>query len=210
MKARKRVLLVTVLAVCGVSGCASRSGAPATPSHAPTSTPVTSTPVVVPSVSLTPYPTGTSTAQPRGLPQGERGVTGTAAGSLAVATRFVAMSYTQDTAIDDSPWNALKRGSVLATATYAAQILGSPPVAAPGATWNSWAAHHAYTRVSVSQQATQDQPPPTMTAAFYMFTVKVSVIGAASTVAPVTVFVHVTRPATDQPWRVASLTVSSQ
>lgn len=208
MNARGGLFVVAVAGMCAVSGCASSGGASSTAAHRRPSTQVTSAPVVVPSVSLPPYPTSTSTAQPRGVPQGARGVL--SSDSLAVATRFVQMSYAQDTTIDTSPWDALKRASVLATATYGAQIRSSQPVAAPGAQWNTWATHHAYTRVTVTQQATEDQPPPSTTTAFYTFTVKVSVVETASTVAPVVVFVHVTRPVTDQPWRVASLTVSSQ
>lgn len=208
MNARSGVVVLTVIGLCGVSGCASSGGAPSTSSHRTMATQVTSAPVVLPSVSVPPYPTSTSTAMPRGLPQGARGLASSE--SLAVATRFVRMSYAQDTAIDDSPWDALKRASVLATPTYAAQILGSAPVAAPGAQWNLWAAHHAYTRVTVSQQATQDQPEPTTTSAFYTFVVAVRVVGVSSAVTPLTVFVRVARATTDQPWRVASLKVSSQ
>ncbi len=199
------VLAATVGLVCGVTGCASSSTPASTSSTHPAA--ATSLPVVVPSVTASAYPTSTSTAQPRGLPGGPRGVN--TSSSLAVATRFLQMSYSQDTVIDDSPWDALKRASVLATPSYAAQVLGSPPVAAPGAQWNLWAAHHAYTRVTLTRQPAQDEPAPTSASAFYTFVVHVAVVGVASTVAPVTVFVHVTRANTDVPWTVASLTVAS-
>lgn len=156
---------------------------------------------------ISPYPTGSGTGAPRGFPTGAKAAQRSDAGS--VAGTFVAMTYAQDTRIDTSPYDAQRRAAALATPAYAAQLIAQAPAAAPGAQWNSWAAHRAYSTAKVSSVPTQDQPAPTPTVTYLTFTVLVNVVGVTQPAQQLTAFVKVTRVSEADAWQVASVSIST-
>ena len=156
---------------------------------------------------ISPYPTGSGTGAPRGFAAGVKAAQGVDAGSVAAV--FVTMTYAQDTRIDTSPYDAQRRAAALATPAYAAQLIAQAPAAAPGAQWNTWAQHRAYTTVKVSAVVTQDQPPPTPTVTYLTFAVRVSVVGVTEPAQQLTAFVKVTRVLESSNWQVASMSIST-
>jgi hypothetical protein len=78
--------------------------------------------------------------------------------ATAVSRAVIIIQWTMDTVIDTSQYQAELRSGPFLTPAYLAALRASPPVSAPGAQWNAWAAHHAYT--TVVPRAEFDDPPP--------------------------------------------------
>jgi hypothetical protein len=112
-----------------------------------------------------------------------------------------------DTVTDASQYQAELRSAPFLTAAYLATIKSTAPVTAPGYQWDQWAAHRAYTTVSLAAGG-DDAPADTATAAYTQWEVTVTPHGTGGwTGAPlsVTVFVVLSREGTGQPWLVSSM-----
>lgn len=70
-----------------------------------------------------------------------------------------------DTTVDTDPHDTVARAAVWLTPGFAAQVKAFPPVAAPGAAWNGWAAHRAYVVVT-ARMGGDEHPPDTATTAY--------------------------------------------
>jgi len=137
-----------------VSSPTSPSAAPfsaAPSSAAPGSVPPRSTAAPVPS--NPPIPAG-NPGQPRGQAGGP--VDGQAPDGVAAA--FAAATFTYDTALDRSPYDAQVRSAVYATPAFAA-VLKQPLQQGGGAEWNTLAAHHGYTTVALAVNHDDGRPP---------------------------------------------------
>lgn len=80
---------------------------------------------------------------------------------LAVGQAFVALAYTSDTALDTTPADAGRRAAALAGDPLAQDLRAARSAAAPGATWQSWAQHSAYTRVTTTENVDDGRPADT-------------------------------------------------
>ncbi|WP_067067585.1 hypothetical protein [Carbonactinospora thermoautotrophica] len=128
----------------------------------------------------------------------------------AVSRAAVTVMWTMDTTIDTSQYQAELRAAPYLTADYAARLRQYPPVAAPGAQWNQWAAHRAYTTVRLTP-GYDDRPLDTATTAHRQWSVTATPIGRdgwRGQPVTATVFVTLTRTGPGQPWRVAAVTVA--
>ena len=93
------------------------------------------------------------TSTRRAVTAGPRIVTptpATAATPNAAALTGVKAIESSDTTVDADPHDTVHRAAAWLTPAFAAQVKAFPPVAAPGATWNTWAAHRAYLVVTTS------------------------------------------------------------
>ena len=89
----------------------------------------------------------------------------TASTPNAAALAGVKAIESSDTTVDDDPHDTVQRASAWLTPAFAAQVKAFPPVAAPGATWNAWAAHRAYVTVTTSLGG-DEHPTDTATTAY--------------------------------------------
>jgi len=184
-----------------VSSPTSPSAAPfsaAPSSAAPGSVPPRSTAPPVPS--NPPIPAG-NPGQPRGQAGGP--VDGQAPDGVAAA--FAAATFTYDTALDRSPYDAQVRSAVYATPAFAA-VLKQPLQQGGGAEWNTLAAHHGYTTVALAVNHDDGRPPDQLGAAARAYTITVTGHGEDGWTAPLdsqTMYVFLTRTGTTTPWQVA-------
>jgi hypothetical protein len=154
-----------------------------------------------------PIPPGNPTKEPAGgLPKPSQ-VNGLSA--TAVAVTVAAVTYRYDTAIDNSPSDAQRRAKPWLSAALAAQLEGGP-VAAPGAEWNTWVQHRAYT-TSTALDATEDgAPADTTTRADRTIAVTVQPIGRdrwRGTPQQYALFITLNRPGAKSSWQVSQLQV---
>jgi hypothetical protein len=185
------VLLLTALAV----SCSSRH---TTPKPAP---PTATNPVAAP------IPAGREGIPKAGLPDLGK-VDG--ADPAAVAGAALSTLWTIDTAIDTSRYDAEKRAAQLYTPEQAAGLTAASPRAVPGGDWALWAAHQAYTTVSVQQSHEDGAPEDGPTLVHQRWVVTATPHGRDGwTGQPelTTAFIILARADTTQPWRVDSLTV---
>ncbi len=127
----------------------------------------------------------------------------------AVSRAAVIIQWTMDTVTDASQYQAELRSGPFLTPGYLGQLRASPPVAAPGYQWAQWAAHRAYTTVSLVAEP-DDQPADTATTAYRQWGITVTPHGAGGwTGAPLTatVFVELTRTGPGQRWLVVAVLV---
>lgn len=179
----------------GITPTGSQTTAPGTPGES--TTPITPQPI----------PPGNPTKAPAGgLPRPSQ-VNGLNAS--AVAATVAAVTYRHDTAIDNSPSDAQRRAKPWLTATLAAQLDGGP-VAAPGAEWNTWVQHRAYT-TSTAVDATEDgAPEDTATRADRTIAVTVQPVGRdrwRGAPQQYALFITLTRSSAKAPWQVSQLQV---
>lgn len=185
-----------------VTGCSAAGG-----SAAPNS-PSTAVSATAPPYSPQPLPTGRGGTPPVPLPQ-----VGQVAGAdaTAVARAAVTVMWTYDTTIDTSPYGASVRAAPFLVPSYAAQIKAAPPVAAPGADWNLWSAHRAYTVVSLTAESDSGAPPDTDTTAYRQLGVTITPTGRdgwRGQPQTQTVFVVLNRSGSSAAWRVGTVSVS--
>ncbi|MFG1913068.1 hypothetical protein [Kribbella sp. NPDC048928] len=211
---RRTVLAALGFVVLAATGCSNDGTAnqqPSEPAASPPAATVTGTPgpPSVPATPVTPdpIPTGNPTKTPAGgLP---RPAQVNSLNASAVAATVAAVTYRYDTAIDNSPSDAQRRATPWLTPAYAAQLTGGP-AAAPGAEWNTWAQHRAYT-TSTAVDATEDgAPPDTTTRADRSIAVTVTPIGRDrwhGTPQQYVLFITLTRDGAAAPWRVSQLQV---
>lgn len=208
--------LAAAAAVLLAAGCSSNDTAQQPPSSSASSTPTrspaaTGTPgaPTIPATPVTPQqiPTGDPAKTPAGgLPRPSQV---NSLNASAVAAAVAAVTYRYDTAIDNSPSDAQRRATPWMTPAYAAQLAGGP-VSAPGAEWNSWVKHRAYT-TSTAVDATEDgAPPDTPTRADRTIAVTVTPLGRdrwRGTPQQHALFITLTRAAAAAPWQVSQLQV---
>jgi len=168
-------------------------------SAAPGSVPPRSTAAPVPS--NPPVPAGVA-GQPRGQAGG-----GPVDGQSpdAVSAAFAGTTFTYDTALDRSPYDAQVRSAVYATPPFAA-VLKQPLHQGGGAQWNTLAAHHGYTTVALAVNHDDGRPPDQLGAAARGYTITVTGHGEDGWTAPLdsqTMYVFLTRTGTTTPWQVA-------
>ncbi len=184
-----------------VSSPPAPSAAPS--SVAPGSAAPRSTPGPVPS--NPPVPAG-SPGQPRG--RGAAPVDGQSPDGVASA--FAAATFTYDTALDRSPFDAQVRSAVYATPAFAA-VLKQPLAQGGGAEWNTLVAHHGYTTVPLTANHDDGRPPDQLGAAARAYTVATTGHGDNGWSAPLdsqTMYVFLTRTGTATPWQVSRVSFS--
>lgn len=164
MKAPAPAALAAALLAPVLTGCGATpgTGAPDDSRPAPAST---RTAIEEPP-EAGPLPTATAGPPRPGLP---RKVDHADPGAVSEAALTV--MWTIDTKIDISPHDATLRAIPYVTPEYATEIKDTPQRSGPGAEWNSWAAHHAYTRVHLSPANDAGKPPDTEADAYRTWTV---------------------------------------
>jgi len=179
-----------------LSSSAAGSSAASSPAEPSTLGPVPSNP---------PIPAGTP-GQPRGrvaAPVDEQSPD-------AVAAAFAAATFTYDTALDRSPFDAQVRSAVYATPPFAA-VLKQPLQQGGGAQWNTLAAHHGFTTVALTANHDDGRPPDQLGAAARAYTVATTGHGDNGWTTPLdsqTMYVFMTRTGTATPWQVARVSFS--
>lgn len=202
--------LVALLAGCGSSASSGQassvsSSSPGRVGGSSTAPSVSTDPgAALPSVQ--PYPTGTTSPDPRGMPKGVAGVD--RSDPAATAVGFAVATWAWDSRIDTSPWNAQHRSAGLATGQYAS-VLGKPAHAAPGASWNAMEKAKGYTRVTTKVIPTDDAPSASPTKRVFTLLVTVTTVGAKVPTEHLTMFISLNRDAVGQPWQVSSSSVSA-
>lgn len=127
----------------------------------------------------------------------------------AVSQAAVIIQWTMDTVTDASQYQAELRSAPFLAPAYLAQLRAHPPVAAPGYQWSQWAAHRAYTTVSVVAEP-DDQPADTATTAYRQWGITVTPHGAGGwtgAAMAATVFVQLSRAGSGRPWLVSAIYV---
>jgi hypothetical protein len=131
------------------------------------------------------------------------------ANPTAVSQAAVIIQWTMDTVTDASQYQAELRSAPFLAPAYLAQLRAHPPVGAPGYQWNQWAAHRAYTTVSVVAEP-DDQPADTATTAYRQWGITVTphgVGGWTGAAVAATVFVQLSRGGSGRPWLVSAIYV---
>ncbi len=161
-------VVVAVIAGCGGPATAppppptgtSVSSAAASPPAPPAAS--TSSLMAQPSTaSSSPAPVPSNPPVPAGVAGRPRGEVGNAVDGQspdAVAAAFAGTTFTYDTAIDRSPFDAQVRSAVYATPAFAA-VLKQPLQQGGGAQWNTLAAHHGYSTVALAVNHDDGRPP---------------------------------------------------
>jgi len=128
-----------------------------------------------------------------------------------VAAAFAAATFTYDTALDRSPYDAQVRSAVYATPAFAA-VLTQPLAQGGGAQWNTLVAHHGYTTVALTVNHDDGRPPDQLGAAARAYTVATTGHGDAGWSAPLdsqTMYVFLTRTGTTTtPWQASRVSFS--
>jgi len=127
-----------------------------------------------------------------------------------VASAFAAATFTYDTALDRSPFDAQVRSAVYATPSFAS-VLKQPLQQGGGAEWNTLAAHHGYTTVALTENHDDGRPPDQLGAAARAYTVTTTGHGDNAWSAPLdsqTMYVFLTRTGTTTPWQVSRVSFS--
>lgn len=193
---RAAAAALVVLAAAGCSAAHHRPAPPATPSTSAASGP---------GPGQSALPTGRAGTPAAGLPAHVDSQDAT-----AVAAAAITADWTWDTALDTSPADAQRRSQPWLTPQYAAQVAHAPTVAAPGAQWDTLAAHHGYTTAALAR-AFDDPTADTATSAWREFTVTVTEHGRDGWHGPVSTYVqyaHLTRPTAGAPWQVDQMRVA--
>ncbi len=173
---RRTVAALTVALAAVVGGCADHSN-----QSRPT--------VTVPATLAAQSPTPTSPARaftPAPIPTGRPGMpagglpppsTITSSDPDVAAVAALTAYYGADTALDLSPADTHRRALPWTTGQLAAAITADRPIAAPGATWNTWAAHRAYTTVTATRAYDDGAPAETPTTAYRQYVITVTLHG---------------------------------
>jgi len=204
--------------VCGAC-TATPTPPPAVPPPAPTSASASSgvpgaTVAPRPSAAVTGTPIPSAPTVPAGRPGQPRGAVPAPVSSGdpdAVAAAFADTTFTYDTAIDRSPFDAQVRSAVYATAQFATQ-LRRPLVQGGGAEWTALAAHHGYTTVALTPNVDDGRPPDQLRAAARSFTPAVTGHGDGGWVQlwdSQTMYVFLTRTGAQALWQVDRVSFGS-
>lgn len=199
---------VSALAL-GTAACSTNDSAgPGQPSGKPAPSTVTGTPPTpgeLGTVSPELMPTGNPTKTPPGGVPRPGQVNSFDATTVAVTV--AAVTYRHDTTIDNSPSDAQRRARPWLARELAAQLEGGL-AAAPGAEWNMWTQHRAYT-ISTAVDATESgAPEDTATRADRAVAVTVRPVGRdrwRGRVQQRTLFITLTRTNAKAPWLVSQM-----
>ncbi|GAA2066255.1 hypothetical protein GCM10009801_12450 [Streptomyces albiaxialis] len=120
--------------------------------------------------------------------------------------------WTFDTAVDRGPQDAELRTADVGwlTGAYAKRLRGHRSRPVPGAQWQRWDDHRAYTTVGLKQTQDAAKPPDSDAEAWRQWTVTATPKGRdrwKGDPVTVTAYVQLTRTAPGKPWRVAGVTV---
>lgn len=165
-------------------------------------------------------PTAASGA-PKTLPPGR---TGTPHGGIqsprsvdqddptAVSRAALTVMFRYDTTMDTSRNDAARRAAEAGWCTpeYAAELRDAAAFSGPGAEWATWAQHRAYAVPKLTAVREAGQPTDTDTDAYRQWVVSITPTGRDKWKGKPevsTAFVHLTRPATGKPWRLAAVTI---
>ncbi|GAB2919988.1 hypothetical protein GCM10027047_16740 [Rhodococcus aerolatus] len=152
---------------------------------------------------VTPPAVATGTpGQPRGAAPGPVDRTD----PTAVAAAFTTATFTVDTAIDRSRFDAQARSAVWASPAYAA-VLTTPPPSTGDAEVTDLAAHRGFTTVALSPNSDAGRPTDELRSAARSFTVAPTGHGEdgwTQAWATRTIYVFLTRDGGDAPWQVSS------
>ncbi|WP_459645179.1 hypothetical protein [Kineococcus sp. NUM-3379] len=94
----------------------------------------------------------------------------------AVAQAALVALYSHDTSIDTGPHDAALRALPWLSSSFARAVQEARPVAAPGAEWNEWAQHQAWTTPRVIE-ALDQRPEDTSVQAFRQYQVDLTPTG---------------------------------
>jgi hypothetical protein len=170
-------VLGVLLTAATVSSCGSQPEPPRPPAPAPAAT-VTHSPVpttVGPGdVQIIP-PVATPSRPPRGAAGRAQAVDRHNPDS--VGAQFVKLAWSSDTAVDRTLADTSRRAAPLATPTLARQLRTAVSAAAPGAQWETWAAHHAITRVSLRPNTDDGRPTDTPTTVYRAWQAQITPVG---------------------------------
>ncbi|MBO8188892.1 hypothetical protein [Streptomyces spirodelae] len=130
----------------------------------------------------------------------------------AVGKGALTAMWTYDTDVDRGPQDAGVRTADAGwlTETYARRLRDHRSGSAPGAQWETWSQHRAYTTVELAKTEDASKPGDTDTVAWRQWTLTTTPHGRDGwKQQPTTVvaFVHLVRAAAGKPWRVADITV---
>ncbi|HSA50272.1 MAG TPA: hypothetical protein VLH10_09195 [Yinghuangia sp.] len=128
-----------------------------------------------PPPSTVPVLTGRPGTPAGGAPPAPSSVDGRDA--VAVSRAVVAITYTMDTAIDASGWDAAMRAAPYLAPEYFATLRDNPPDRSPGGEWFTWQAHQAYTTVELTSADETGKPEDTPFRAFHAWNVTVTATG---------------------------------
>jgi hypothetical protein len=133
------------------------------------------------------------------------------AGPGAVAVAMIKALWTVNAVKDKTPYAAELRATAYMTASYAAEIKGTPPQAAPGAQWQSWFDHHVVTTVRAVREYDSGAPVSTPSTAYLQYGVTVVPHGAHGWKGAdntYTQFVELARASSRASWLVAAVEIS--
>ncbi|WP_218058264.1 hypothetical protein [Streptomyces sp. Wb2n-11] len=218
MTPRTRVLplALTVAAAVLTASCTSASDEP---DHKPPTTAVSTPPPATGAgpypdpVSPTPAPERSRAAkikQPKdGIPSPDD-VDQKDAGAVSRAALQAMLTF--DTTVDTGRTEASVRAADAGwcTPAYAAKLRSATSRSGPGAAWNSWATHRAYTTVELTPADEAGRPADTATTAYRQWAATITPRGRDRwTGEPemLTAFVELTRSQAGAPWRVNSLSL---
>lgn len=155
-----------------------------------------------PLVSVSPYPSSSFSGTPPVPVPSPATVNGADVDAVALAA--VRAIESSDTRLDADPNDTVKRASAWLTPAFAAQVRAYPPVAAPGVTWNLWAAHRAYLKV-ITSLAGDDHPVDSATAAYRQVVAVLHPVGRDGWAGPAqTTVVFVALAPVHGQWRLSS------
>lgn len=204
---RTATMAAAVVLLCALAGCGTVPTSPGDDSAGTTA--ASAMPAPAPSSTqepAAPLPTG-SAGTPRPALPDPKAVNGSDAD--AVSRAALTVMWTIDTRIDVSQHDATVRAAPYLTEKYAAEIKDTPPRAAPGAEWTTWAQHHAYTTVTLKAVRDAGIPPDTATAAYRQWLITSTPHGDSQWTGPPTAtaaFVRLART-TGGPWQVEAVKV---
>lgn len=123
----------------------------------------------------------------------------------AVARWVVETMYSANTSVDPGPNAAARRAVPLLTTEFAEGVLNSPPLRAPGAQWNTWAARKVRLEPKI-RAITDDRPTDSAKQAYRIYEVtQIPKAADCATLAPVVVTVYVLLRKGADGWAVQSV-----
>ncbi|MGW2725098.1 hypothetical protein [Streptomyces sp. NPDC001492] len=206
-QAAAAAVLVAILA----TGCGAFSDGTST-DQAPPKAPTPSGPGPYPTPrgasEAAPLPSG-SAGQPKGGIPSPADVNGRDATAVSKAALTALTTY--DTTIDTSRDDAGRRTAAAGwcTATYAAQLRAAVSRSQPGADWQTWTTHKAFTVPRLTEAEDAGGPDDTDTAAYRRWTITLTPTGRdgwKGSPQTLTAYAELTRSTASAPWRLNTVT----
>ncbi len=127
----------------------------------------------------------------------------------AVGAAFIRLAWTSDTRLDTTPMDAGRRAAALAVPALARSLRTASSAADPGADWQTWAQHHAYTRVQLQPNPDSGAPGDTPTDADRSWKVRITPVGDGHwRGTPSTLVVYLALTRSGSAWAVSDLKVA--